>query len=55
MIVRGEVTIHKLAEVYNTIRNTVKEESCYYTQEEIDKLKKDSKNIFYEGGVNDGR
>ena len=48
MVVRGELTKEKLENIYLTIRNIVKKKSCYYTQEEIDKLKKDSNNIFFE-------
>lgn len=56
MVVRGQVTEEKLECVYDTIRAIVKNKSCYYTQEQVDKLKKDSMNIFYKkGGVNNGR
>lgn len=55
MVVRGKVTKQKLENIYNVIRNTVKNKDCYYTQEEINKLKEDSQNIFFEGGGNNGR
>ena len=55
MVIRGQITVQKLENVYNTIRNIVRDKSCYYTQEEIDKLKQDSKNIFLKGGGKNGR
>lgn len=55
MVVRGQITKQKLENIYNTVRNTIKNKDCYYTQEEVDKLKKDSQNIFFEGGGNNGK
>ena len=46
MIIRGEITSEKLELIYNTIGQVIKNEKCYYTEEEIEKLKKDDKNIF---------
>lgn len=50
MVIRGQITVQKLENVYNTIRNIVRDKNCYYTEEEIKKLKEDSKNIFFKGG-----
>ena len=55
MVVRGELTEKKLEHIYDTVRAIVKNKSCYYTNEEIDELKKDSKNIFFKGGGNNDR
>ena len=55
MVIRGQVTEKKLESIYDTIRAIVKNKDCYYTQEEVDKLKSDSQNIFFKGGVNNGR
>ena len=54
MVIRGEITKEKLENIYTTIRNTVKNEKCYYTTEEIEKLKKDSRNVFIKGGGTNG-
>ena len=48
MIVRGEITKIKLEHIYNTIQNIIKDNDCYYSQEEIKELKKNKKNIFIE-------
>ena len=56
MVIRGQITKEKLENIYNTIRNTIKNEKCYYTTKEIEQLKKDSKNIFIDnkgGGINE--
>lgn len=55
MIIRGEITEKKLEHIYDVVRATVKNKSCYYTEEEIAKLKKDSKNIFLKGGGKNAR
>ena len=55
MVIRGQITQQKLENIYNTVRSTIKNKDCYYTQEEVDKLKSDSQNIFFKGGVNNGR
>lgn len=48
MIIRGEMTKGKLEHIYKTIHNIIKENDCYYSQEEIKELKKDKQNIFIE-------
>ena len=50
MVIRGEITEKKLELIYDTVRATIKNNSCYYTKEEVDKLKEDSRNIFFKGG-----
>lgn len=50
MIIRGQITKQKLEHIYDIIRNTVKNEECYYTHKEIEELKKDKNNIFIKGG-----
>jgi len=55
MVIRGQITQQKLENIYNTVRSTIKNKDCYYTQEEVDKLKSDSQNIFFKGGGNIGR
>ena len=55
MIIRGEITEKKLEHIYDVVRATVKNKSCYYTEEEITELKKDSKNIFLKGGGKNAR
>ena len=50
MIIRGQVTREKLQHIYKTIQNIIHDNDCYYTKEEIENLKKNKKNIFYEGG-----
>lgn len=55
MVIRGEITEKKLEHIYITINNIIKNQDCYYTKEEIYKLKQDSKNIFLKGGGNNGK
>lgn len=47
MVIRGETTKEKLDHIYKTIQKYIREEECYYTEEEIKELKKDKNNIFY--------
>lgn len=46
MIIRGEITRDKLQHIYNTIQEVIKDQQCYYTIEEFEKLKEDKENIF---------
>lgn len=55
MVIRGQITEKKLEHIYDVVRETIKNKSCYYTQEEIDKLKQYSKNIFFKRGGKNGR
>ena len=48
MIIRGKPNEDKLRHIYNTIHKLIDNQECYYTEEEIEKLKKDKKNIFIE-------
>ena len=52
MIIRGEVTKDKLENVYQVIRSIIDKPDCYYTKEEIEKLKTNEKNIFLRRDVN---
>ena len=54
MVIRGEITREKLQHIYKTIQRIIHDEDCYYTKEQIEELKKDSNNIFIEGGENIG-
>lgn len=47
MIIRGKTTKEKLEQIYKTIRKHIKDDRCYYTDREIQELKKDKNNIFY--------
>lgn len=46
MIVRGNINIEKLNFLYDTINRIVEDDFCYYSDEEIEKLKENEKNIF---------
>ena len=46
MVVRGKISKEKLEQIYSTIGQVIKNEKCYYTEEEVETLKKDNKNIF---------
>lgn len=46
MIIRGEVTRDKLQHIYNTIQEVIQNQQCYYTKEEIEKLKQNKTNVF---------
>lgn len=46
MVVRGTLTIEKLNYIYDTINRIVDNDFCYYSKEELEKLKESGKNIF---------
>ena len=46
MKIRGEVTRDKLQHIYNTIQEVIQNQQCYYTKEEIEKLKQNKTNVF---------
>lgn len=50
MIVRKTPSKEVLEQIYNTIQRIIDNQECYYTPEQIEKLKKDKKNIFLERG-----
>ena len=50
MVIRGKPDVNKLNHIYNTIQKLIDNKECYYTEEEIENLKKDEKNIFLERG-----
>ena len=46
MVIRGDITIEKLSNIYDTINRIVDYDCCYYSEEEIGELKENEKNIF---------
>ena len=48
MVVRGNVTYEKLENIYNVVNAIIKKPECYYSEEEVMKLKTNDKNIFIE-------
>ena len=48
MVIRGTPNANKLKHIYNTIQRLIDKQECYYTEEEIENLKKDEKDIFLE-------
>jgi hypothetical protein len=46
MVVRGNLTIEKLNYIYDTINRIVNNDFCYYSDEELERLKENEKNIF---------
>ena len=48
MIIRGKPDANKLKHIYNTIQRLIDNKECYYTEEEIEELKKDKNNVFLE-------
>lgn len=48
MVIRGKPTVSKLEHIYNTIQKLIDNKECYYTETEIENLKRDKKNIFLE-------
>lgn len=55
MVIRDKPTQETLEQLYITIHNLINNQECYYTQEQIEKLKKNKKNIFLERGKWDER
>ena len=49
MIVRKQPTQEVLEHIYKTIQKNISNQECYYTEEEIKKLKQNEKNIFIKG------
>ena len=46
MVIRGQCNINKLNYIYETINRIIDNEYCYYSDDEVEELKKDEKNIF---------
>ena len=46
MVIRGQCDINKLNYIYETINRIIDNECCYYSDDEVEELKKDTKNIF---------
>ena len=49
MIIRQVPTQEVLEHIYKTIQKNISKEECYYTEEEIEKLKQDKRNNFLKG------
>ena len=50
MIIRRDATAETLRDIYEVMRRAIKDSDCYFTQEELQELKKNPKNIFISGG-----
>lgn len=46
MVIRGTPNASKLKHIYNTIQRLIDNQECYYTKEEIKRLKEDKENKF---------
>lgn len=46
MVIRGTPNSSKLKHIYNTIQRLIDNQECYYTKEEIKRLKEDKRNKF---------
>lgn len=46
MVKRGKPTVAVMTNLYNIIKDTIQDNDAYYTQEQIDILKKNPNNIF---------
>lgn len=51
MVIRGEITKEKIQHIYTTIQRIIQDKDCYYTEEQIEEIKKDKNNIIWEIGV----
>ena len=47
MVHRGEVTKQKLEVIYGVIHRIIKNENCYYSDEQIKKLKENKNNRWW--------
>lgn len=48
MVIRGKPTKEKLENIYQTIHKLINNQECYYTPEQIKKLKLNEENVFLE-------
>lgn len=46
MVIRGTPNASKLKHIYNTIQRLIDNQECYYTKEEIKRLKENKENKF---------
>ena len=46
MVKRGIPTVAVMTNLYNIIKETIQDNEAYYSQEQIDELKKNPNNIF---------
>lgn len=49
MVIRKEPTQEILEHIYKTIQKNITNQQCYYTEEEIKKLKENQENKFIKG------
>lgn len=50
MVIRKEPTHQTLEHIYNTIHKIISKPQCYYTEEELKKLKENKNNVFLKNG-----
>lgn len=48
MVIRGKPTKENLENIYKTIHKLITNNECYYTSEQIKKLKLNEENVFLE-------
>jgi len=46
MVIRGEVDNQTLLNIYDTCNRIFDKSDCFYTEQELENLKQDKKNIF---------
>lgn len=51
MVIRQKPTQEVLEQIYNAIQKNISNQECYYTDEEIKKMKQDKKNNFIKGEI----
>ena len=49
MVIRQQPTQEVLEQIYNAIQKNITNQECYYTDDEIKKLKQDKRNNFIKG------
>lgn len=49
MIIRQQPTQEVLEQIYNAIQKNITNQECFYTDDEIKKLKQDKRNNFIKG------
>ena len=54
MVIRGEVDNQTLLNIYDTCNRIFDKSDCFYTEQELENLKQDKKNIFIKGDKKNG-
>ena len=49
MVIRQQPTQEVLEQIYNAIQKNITNQECFYTDDEIKKLKQDKRNNFIKG------